>query len=60
MTEAAGRAAGTIDYGLTLMETEAGTGYFSCVPPEGMDGRGSAQDALRASPNDALHAPPTC
>lgn len=53
MTEAAGRAAGTIDYSLTLMETDAGTGYFSCVPPEGMDDE-ACLDALRASPNDAF------
>jgi YcaO-like protein with predicted kinase domain len=53
MTEATGRPAGTIDYGLMLMETEAGTGYFSCVPPEGMDDD-ACLDMLRACPNDAF------
>ena len=42
-----------IDYGLVLAETEAGTGYFSCAPPEEMDDA-ACFEALRASPNDAF------
>ncbi len=53
MTEAAGLPAGAIDYRLVLTETGAGTGYFTCTPPEEMDDA-ACLDALRASPNDAF------
>ena len=53
MPETAGHPAGPVEYWLTLMETDAGTGYFSCVPPEEMDDA-HCIDTLRACPNDAF------
>ncbi len=53
MGEAGGGTAGTIDYGLDLVETEAGTGYFSCLPPEDMEDD-ACFEMLQACPNDVF------
>jgi len=53
MSETASPPANPVEYRLTLMETDGGIGYFSCVPRAETDDP-ACIEALRTRPNDAF------